>query len=446
MVLCGEIAVRNVNSAKHETPFMIRMTLTAIGLVATLALGACGTLDRPTGPLRIAPDQIVAAQDPRIGANDTAKLQALVADVAGRISGPQRGQKILALSGGGANGAYGAGLLVGWTEHGDRPTFDIVTGVSTGALAAPFAFLGPDWDDELRQAYTGGGANGLLSARTLAAFRNPSLFSSRVLRALVDDNVTPELLRQIAIESAKGRKLLVATTNLDTEETVIWDMGVLAAQGDEAGLTLFKDVLVASASIPGVFPPVLIAGLNKDGQVIEDMHVDGGVNTPFLAVPEDLLLWTNPAARRGDGEIYVVVNGQIGRNEGVTPGRISGILTRTYDSMSKSSLRTALIATAAFAGRNGIAMSMTAVPDNVSASSLKFDSASMQALFDLGRARSVAGEAWSPVSASTQPIALPSSLVAPDQIPDVLAPPPAPETKNPASDGGASEKSDAPKT
>ncbi|RYG08440.1 MAG: patatin, partial [Caulobacteraceae bacterium] len=132
--------------------------------MASLALSGCGTLDRPMGPLRIAPDQIVPAQDPRIGANDTVKLQALVAEVAGRISRSERGQRILALSGGGANGAYGAGVLVGWTERGDRPTFDIVTGVSTGALAAPFAFLGADWDDELRQAYTGGGADGLLSA------------------------------------------------------------------------------------------------------------------------------------------------------------------------------------------------------------------------------------------------------------------------------------------
>ena len=423
---------------------MIRTTLVTFGLMASLALSGCGTLDRPTGPLRIAPDQIVPAQDPRIGANDTAKLQALVAEVAGRISRSERGQRILALSGGGANGAYGAGVLVGWTERGDRPTFDIVTGVSTGALAAPFAFLGADWDDELRQAYTGGGADGLLSARTLAAFRNPSLFSSRVLRALVDDNVTPELLRQIAIENAKGRKLLVATTNLDSEETVIWDMGVLAAQGDEAGLILFKDVLVASASIPGVFPPVLIAGL-KDGQVIQDMHVDGGVNTPFLAIPEDLLLWTNPSASGDEGSIHVIVNGQIGRNQGVTPGKISGILTRTYDSMSKSSLRTALIATAAFAGRNNIEMSVTAVPDNIAASSLKFDSASMQALFELGRSRSAAGQAWTAVEASSHPLSLPSAQAAPEDIPEVLAPAPAPETKSPATEGGASENSETPK-
>lgn len=417
-----------------------RRLFSAIGLASMLLLGACGTLERPEGPLRIAPDQVVRVADPRISANDAEKLDALAADMTTRL-GDGRGQSILALSGGGANGAYGAGLLVGWSARGDRPMFDIVTGVSTGALAAPFAFLGSQWDDELEHAYTGGGSDGLLSARTLAAFRNPSLFSARVLRTLVDDNVTPELLRQIAIEHAKGRKLLVATTNLDSEETVIWDMGVLASQGDEAALTLFKDVLVASASIPGVFPPVLIAGLNPNGQVVEDMHVDGGVNTPFLAIPEDMMLWTNPSPQTSHTALYVVINGQIGRNSGVTPGRISGILARTYDSMSKASLRTALAATAAFADRNGIAMSMSAIPDNVEASSLKFDSASMQALFELGRSRSQAGEAWSRVRPSGRPVALPSQQARPDQIPDVLMPAatPTPDAENPAGEGGVSQ-------
>jgi len=410
-----------------------RGLFSAISLAATLMLGACGTLERPDGPLRLAPDQVIRVADPRISANDSQKLDALAADMTARLA-DGRGQHILALSGGGANGAYGAGVLVGWTARGDRPVFDVVTGVSTGALAAPFAFLGSDWDDELEHAYTGGGADGLLSARTLAAFRNPSLFSSRILRDLVDDNVTPELLRQIAIESAKGRKLLVATTNLDSEETVIWDMGILASQGDDAALTLFKDVLVASASIPGVFPPMLIAGLNPNGQVIEDMHVDGGVNTPFLAIPEDMLLWTNPAPQGAHAALYVIINGQIGRNSGVTPGRISGILARTYDSMSKASLRMALSATAAFAARNRIEMSMSAIPDNVEASSLKFDSASMRALFDLGRTRSRGGEAWSSVGPSGRPGPLPSQQARPEQIPDVLQPhpPSTPDAQSPA--------------
>jgi hypothetical protein len=403
---------------------MIHRTVPALALLGALMLAGCGTLARPDGPLRIAPESLIRVNDPRIRSDDTQKIQALADEIEGRLGRAGGHETILALSGGGANGAYGAGVVVGWTARGDRPQFDVVTGVSTGALAAPFAFLGSDWDDELREAYVGGGTSGLLSARTFAAFAAPSLFSSRVLRNLVDENVTPELLRQIAVEHAKGRRLLVATTDLDTQETVIWDMGVLATQGDADALTLFRDVLVASASIPGIFPPVLIAGLTKEGQVVQDMHVDGGVNTPFLAIPEDLLLWTNPSQNRARSALYVIVNGQVGRNTGVTPGRIDGILARTYDSMSKASLRLSLAATAAFGARNGMRVEMSAIPDNVTVSSLKFDTATMQALFELGQSRSAAGEAWASVSPSGRPGPLVAvQNVAEDQIPEALATP-----------------------
>lgn len=391
------------------------------------ALAACGTLDRPNGPLRIADGALVRAADPRIRASDGARLKAFTQEIGGRLRADHP-TSILALSGGGANGAYGAGLLVGWTEHGDRPQFDVVTGVSTGALAAPFAFLGPEWDDQLREAYTSGGASNILSWRTFAGFLNPSLFSSRVLRDLVDQNVTPELIQAVAREHAKGRRLLVATTNLDDEETVIWDMGLLATQGDDNARELFKEVLVASASIPGVFPPALIASLQTDNEVALEMHVDGGVNTPFLAIPEDLMLWTRPHDEGRVGALYVIVNGQTGRNEGVTPGRLSGILGRTYDSMSKASLRIHLAVTAAFARRNGLDMSLSAIPDNVSASSLKFDQATMTAMFNLGRQRGRGPNAWTQLDrqAADSPL-IPTTTISDSQIPTPLvlpAPPP----------------------
>lgn len=402
---------------------MNRIAAVILSLGLTVWLSACGTLERPEGPVRIAEGVLLPAQDPRIRVDDETQLQALSDEVGNRFAGEQP-LTILALSGGGANGAYGAGLIVGWTEHGDRPSFDIVTGVSTGALAAPFAFLGPEWDPQLRHAYTGGGATNLLSWRSFAGFLYPSLFSSKVLRDLVNDNVTPELLRAVAREHAKGRRLLVATTDLDSEQTVIWDMGLLATQGDENARALFKEVLVASASIPGVFPPVLIAGLQPDNTVAMEMHVDGGVNAPFLAIPEPLLLWTRDQTGAGTAPsaLYVVVNGQVGRNDGVTPGRLTGILLRTYDAMSKASLRTHLTATAAFARRNGMTMSLSAIPDNVEASSLKFDQATMTALFELGRERSRSGEAWARLDRPTEspplaPTALPSS-----QIPEILRP------------------------
>ena len=377
---------------------------TATVLLATLCLAACGTIARPDPvALRLVPGELTTAPDPRIRADDEAALTALMESFAARMSTADGRLDILALSGGGANGAFGAGVLVGWSESGTRPRFDIVTGVCTGALAAPFAFLGPDRDDELRAAYAEGGTEGLLGWRSLRAFAAPSLFSPDALRRLVEQAVTPDLLREIAAQHASGRRLLVVTTNLDSQETVIWDMGVLATQGDAQALALFRQVLLASASIPGLFPPAMIAGVT-DGRVVEEMHVDGGVNTPFLGVPESLLLWTRPDTARGSSALYVLVNGQVDRDYRVTRGRLPAILARSYDSMSKASLRTHLAANATFAERNGIVLRVAAIPVEVEASSLDFDQDSMAALFELGRGRGATGDAWSRIdSGATAP-------------------------------------------
>lgn len=401
---------------------MRRWIAALLGLGLMLSVSACGTLQRPEGPLRLADGSLLPAQDPRIRSSDTARLTAFSDEIGSRF-GHGGSMTMLALSGGGANGAYGAGLLVGWTEHGDRPKFDIVTGVSTGALAAPFAFLGSEWDPQLKAAYTDGGASNLLSWRSFAAFLYPSLFSNSALRNLVDENVTPELLEAIAREHATGRRLLVATTDLDSQDTIIWDMGLLATQGDENAITLFKQVLVASASIPGVFPPMLIAGLQPDNTVVMEMHVDGGVNTPFLAIPEPLLLWTRerqPGAAQS--ALYVVVNGQTERNDAPTPGRLTSILMRSYDSMSKASLRTHLTATTAFARRNGMALSLSAIPGNVEASSVDFDQETMNALFELGEELARSGRAWVRLDTATMEHPATPTEIAPDAVPEALRP------------------------
>src|SRR5690606_34213495 len=198
-----------------------------------------------------------------------------------------------------------------------------------------------------------------------------------------------------AAEHEKGRRLLVVTTNLDTQDTVIWDMGVLAGQGGEQAAALFRRVLLASASIPGVFPPVLIPGVDGAGGLVEEMHVDGGVNTPFLAVPESLLTVTTPTRAPEGTALYVLVNGHVGRNERITQGNLRAILARSYDTMSKASLRTSLQVNLAFAERNGIRMYVAAIPDEVEASSLDFAPEPMADLFERGRAAGAAGAAWS---------------------------------------------------
>ena len=371
----------------------VRTLLVSLAAGLAISLAGCGTLSRPAdGVLRLTELQVVPTSDPRIRASDANRLERLVAELAVRLQGDEPAS-VLALSGGGANGAWGAGVLVGWSDTGRRPAFAVVTGVSTGALTAPFAFLGPTWDDRLESAYTDGGAQGLISWRSFAALFAPSLFSPTDLRELVEQHVTPELLAAIAAEHARGRRLLVATTDLDAQETVIWDMGVLATQGGPQALVLFREILVASASIPGVFPPVLIPGLDEQGRVIQTMHVDGGVNAPFLGVPEGLMSWTpEPSALRG--AFYVLVNGQLRRTSRVTGGRLRDILERSFDSASKAMLRTQLLATAEFAHRTGMPLHVAAMPIELEASSLDFDPESMRRLFEAGRRAGADGDAW----------------------------------------------------
>jgi hypothetical protein len=365
-------------------------------IVTALWLAGCGTIERPEGGIiRLDPQAWRPTEDPRIRASDTDRVEALAMDIGGRLWSGTAPPTILALSGGGANGAYGAGVLTGWTESGTRPTFEVVTGVSTGALAAPFAFLGPEWDDELRSAYTEGRTSGLLGWRSFVGLVAPGLFDSGTLEQLVEDYVTPELLRQIAIEHDKGRRLLIVTTNLDAQETVMWDMGVLARQGGPQALQLFREVLLASASIPGVFAPVMISGVDDQGRLVEEMHVDGGLNTPFLGIPESLLNVTTPTRAPEGTALYVLINGQIGRTERITRGTLPAILARSYDTMSKANLRTSLAVNLAFAERNGLKLYVAAIPEEIEASSLDFDPESMAEMFERGRSAAASGDAWS---------------------------------------------------
>lgn len=395
---------RDGSSHPRSGGLATRRVRAVCALVIMGCLTGCGTLSRSESAARLTPAALAPIDDARVRASSAAEVRTLSGDFARRLATPDGGVSILALSGGGAKGAYGAGVIVGWTQSGRRPVFSIVTGVSTGALAAPFAFLGPTRDKDLMAAYTGERTKGILRWRTLAALVAPSLFSPASLRDLVDENVTPALLREVATEHAKGRRLLVVTTNLDAEEAVIWDMGALAARDDEASLRRFRQVLLASASIPGVFPPVLIAGRSAEGQVVQEMHVDGGVNAPFLAVPESLLSSAPADPLPPGGAIYVLVNGGLAPDARTTDGGLRAILARTYDSASKASLRTHLAANAAFAARNGLQLYVSAIPREVESSSLDFSPQAMKRLFELGRARALSGEAWRDGEAMSPPV------------------------------------------
>ena len=302
---------------------------------------------------------------------------------------------VLALSGGGADGAFGAGVLVGWTQSGTRPEFQVVTGVSTGALIAPFAFLGPDWDAKLEEAFTGPAASDLLSPRGFGALLfGPSIYRGRPLERLVGHYVDDALLKAVARENARGRKLLVATTDLDRQETVIWNLGEIAARGGPQARRLFRDVLVASASVPGVFPPKLIE-VRDGAAVFQEMHADGGISAPFFSVPPSALFWTEPTGLFQRARLFVIVNGQLGPNPQTTRMNTVAVIGRSFDTVELSAVRDTLGETQAFCARNGIAFQAAALPSDLGpASPFDFSAKNRNRLFRLGERLGASGDAW----------------------------------------------------
>lgn len=301
--------------------------------------------------------------------------------------------EVLAISGGGANGAFGAGVLYGWSQSGNRPAFDVVTGISTGALAAPFAFLGQAYDDELKAGYTDGHASGLLDFRGLLAIFRPSLFSGRPLENLVGALIDDALVAAVAQEHKAGRRLLVGTTNLDTQSLTLWNLGAIAAVGGPSATKLFRDVLIASASVPGVFPPVMIE-VESAGRRFFEMHVDGSAISSFFAVPEPLLLWTDDSNVMSRTKLHILVNGALDSQFAVTRNETLSILRRSVDAASKTNTRTELAAVGAFAERNNVDLRVSYVPAGVNPSPLNFDQARMSELFEQGRQLGASGQAW----------------------------------------------------
>jgi predicted patatin/cPLA2 family phospholipase len=301
----------------------------------------------------------------------------------------------LALSGGGADGAYGAGVLNGWTAAGTRPRFSVVSGVSTGALIAPFAFLGPAYDATLRDIYTSGVAENLLNTPSIVhALFGSGLFGNTHLRELVARYVGQDMLAAIAAEHAKGRDLLIVTTNLDTQRTVIWDMGRIAAIGSPQALGLFRDILAASASIPVVFPPMLIDA-EANGHRFQEMHVDGGVTAPVLTLPEAFLLQSGGFAAALRMNIYILINDKVERDFQLVPNSTIDIAARTSASVTKTQIRSVLHETYDFARRNNVGFNLTYIDKDVpSPGSFGFETSYMRSLYQYGYDKAKAGDFW----------------------------------------------------
>lgn len=325
-----------------------------------------------------------------------ARLDEIPGDARDWAPAPKPNLHFLMISGGGSGGAFSVGVLSAWSAAKTRPQFDLVTGISTGALIAPYAFLGPAYDDTLVYLYTSGIAEDLVSAKRPLGLFGSSLLKPTSLRRMVERFITAEVLQQIAAEHRKGRRLLVLTTDLDTQRGVVWNMGAIANSGRPDALKLFQDVLIASASIPGVYPAVMIKA-KSEGRQFQEMHSDGGASSSVLMLPQAFLAGAgrHRPARAQNVDFYVIVNNALMPEFDITQNRTLSVMARAYSIFLKSQAQSELTALYNYAKRNGAGFHLATIGAQVPYSMLDpFDTNYMRAVYNLGYSGISSGTLW----------------------------------------------------
>ena len=303
----------------------------------------------------------------------------------------------LAISGGGDNGAFTAGLLNAWTAKGDRPEFKLVTGISTGALIAPFAFLGPKYDATLKEVYTTISPKDVIETRSfLSGVFGDAMADNAPLWMLTRKSVNEEFLKEVAAEYAEGRFLLVATADMDARRAIIWDMGKIASYGGQDALDLFVSVMIASASIPAGFPPVMI-DVEAGGQHYQEMHVDGGIMAQVFAYPAGISAqqMTTATGVQRDRSLYVIRNARLDPDWAQVERQTMSIAGRAVASLIHSQGIGDLYRIYATAERDGVDFNLGFIPANFNAPHPEeFDNAYMRALYQVGYDMTLKGCPW----------------------------------------------------
>ncbi|MCL4802595.1 MAG: patatin-like phospholipase family protein [Burkholderiales bacterium] len=306
---------------------------------------------------------------------------------------------LLAVSGGGEDGAFGAGLLCGWSELGTRPAFNLVTGVSTGALTAPFAFLGPAYDGALRDVYTNVTLADIAESRgVVAAIFDDALSDTTPLYRTISRHLDETMLAALARAYDEGRLLLIGTTNLDAQIPVVWNIGAIARSGDPRALDLIRRILLASAAVPGAFPPVMI-DVEVDGERFQEMHVDGGAFAQAFLYPP--AVGEARQARRRRGEPVREVRAWMIRNARLDPGwasvdrRTLGIAGRAISTMIFASGFNDVLRLYNRTQQDRIDFNLAYIgADFTTELKEPFDQGYMRALFDYGYRQGRAGYRW----------------------------------------------------
>ena len=303
----------------------------------------------------------------------------------------------LAISGGGSNGAFGAGLLLGWTATGTRPEFAMVTGVSTGALTAPFAFLGSDYDDELKTVYTTITTKDIVKKRGLiAAATGDSVADTTPLKNLIAKTITVDMIDAIAREHRRGRRLFIGTVNLDAGRSVIWNIGAIAASDHPQKITLIRELLRASAAIPVAFPPVVIS-VEANGEAYDEMHVDGGTGSQVFVYPAavDWRSITEKLKVQGKPGVYVIRNSFLDPDYRGIKRNVLPIASRTIDSLIRTQGIGDIYQIYALCKRDGNDFNLAYIPsDFTEEPSEAFDPVYMGKLLERGYRMALEGYPW----------------------------------------------------
>lgn len=311
----------------------------------------------------------------------------------GRPVRPIPPSSFLAISGGGDNGAFGAGFINGWTTTGTRPEFRMVTGISTGALIAPFAFLGPRYDTQLRDVYTELGPDAVFSRRALtAALFSDAMADTRPLAETIDRHVDGRMLAAIAREYERGRLLMLGTTDLDAQRAVIWNIGAIAASNHPQALDLFRKILLAAAAIPGAFPPVMI-DIEVDGIRYQEMHVDGGVNAQIFLYPGSFDPGSLPV--RSQQTAYLIRNARLHPEHTEIERRTISIAGRAIGTMLQAGGYDDVVLAYFLTKRDDVAYRLAFIgADFTEPRGRPFEQAYMRKLFDYGYALARSGHPW----------------------------------------------------
>ena len=385
----------------------LRLALTC--LLVPAMLSACATPQR----LEAVPDSLTTQADTGLGnirffpTRDTRpfaeeavasvqKEQAWLASQ-GR-TGPLPPAYFLAVSGGGHNGAFGAGLLTGWTAAGTRPEFKVVTGISTGALIAPFAFLGSRYDQQLEQVYTTISQRDIFKKRgMIKGFFSDGLADTSPLKQMVARFVDRPMLDAIAAEYKKGRLLFVATAELDALQPVVWNMTAIAASPDPRAAELFHSVLVASASIPGAFPPVMI-DVTVGGRHYQEMHADGGTIAQVFLYPPSAKAYIGGRLVERKRVLYIIRNARLDPDWQSINRRTLPVAARAISSLTQTQGVGDLYRIYATAQRDGLDYNLAYIPSsfNVVAKE-EFDQDYMKQLYAVGRSMAQQGYPWEKV-------------------------------------------------